>query len=86
MENAAVPHADLAYWQESEPARRFRQTFEPTVVSMEFRLPDLENAARQHVSLSGSGGAKHASGRTAKGVDCDARAAYRRRLFGNSSG
>ena len=52
VENEPVQHADLNYWRNTEQARQFCRIFNPATISMKFRLPDLENAARQHgVSL-----------------------------------
>ena len=48
VENSATPHSDLSYWHDSEQAHRFREVFHPVVISMEFRLAELENPARQH--------------------------------------
>jgi polysaccharide deacetylase 2 family uncharacterized protein YibQ len=47
VENAINLQPDFAYWHNTLEAQRFRDTFEPAISSMEFRLPDLENAARQ---------------------------------------
>jgi len=53
VENSTTPQADFSYWRDSEQAQQFRNVFEPTILSMEFRLPELENPARQHgVTLS----------------------------------
>ena len=48
VENATSQQADFSYWRNSEQAEQFKKVFEPVVLSMEFRLPDLENPARQH--------------------------------------
>src|ERR1700737_3732997 len=48
VENATTHQADFSYWRESEQAKRFRSVFQPAVLAMEFRLPELENPARQH--------------------------------------
>jgi hypothetical protein len=46
---SAVTHqADFSYWRDSEQAKQFRTVFQPVVLTMEFRLPELENPARQH--------------------------------------
>jgi hypothetical protein len=83
VENAAVPHADLVYWRESEPARRFREMFEPAVVAMEFRLPDLENPARQHGVTLGQVATRTTAVEELQKASIVMRAqAYRRRLFG----
>ena len=48
VENATSQQPDFSYWRDSEQAEQFRKAFHPIVLSMEFRLPDLENPARQH--------------------------------------
>jgi MinD-like ATPase involved in chromosome partitioning or flagellar assembly len=48
VENAMTHQADFSYWRDSEQANQFRTVFQPVVLTMEFRLPDLENPARQH--------------------------------------
>jgi hypothetical protein len=48
VENASAPQADFSYWRNSEQAQRFREAFQPVTLTMEFRLADLENPARQH--------------------------------------
>jgi MinD-like ATPase involved in chromosome partitioning or flagellar assembly len=48
VENAVSEHADFTYWRESEQALRFQQIFSPAVIRMDYRIPDLENATRNH--------------------------------------
>jgi MinD-like ATPase involved in chromosome partitioning or flagellar assembly len=48
VENATTHQPDFSYWRDSKQADQFRSAFRPVVLSMEFRLPDLENPARQH--------------------------------------
>lgn len=48
VENETVQHADFGYWRNAEQADQFRRVFEPVTIHMRYRLPDLENAARQH--------------------------------------
>src|SRR5208282_4216619 len=48
VENAMTHQADFSYWRDSEQAKQFRTVFQPVVLTMEFRLPQLENPARQH--------------------------------------
>jgi hypothetical protein len=82
VENAATPHSDLSYWQNSEQARRFREVFQPTVIGMEFRLGDLENPARQHgVSLGEVAERKTQIDELQKASIVMRAQAYRRRLF-----
>ena len=51
-------YADFTYWRESEQAREFQRIFEPAVIRMDYRLADLENAARNHGATLG-----HVAGR-----------------------
>jgi len=48
VENSITEHADFIYWNESEQARQFREAFQPAVIHMDYRLPELENGARNH--------------------------------------
>ena len=48
VENEIVKPADFGYWRNSEQAEQFRRVFQPVKVTMKYRLPDLENPARQH--------------------------------------
>jgi hypothetical protein len=48
VENATSQQADFSYWRDSHQSSRFREAFQPVVISMEYRLADLENASRQH--------------------------------------
>jgi MinD-like ATPase involved in chromosome partitioning or flagellar assembly len=53
VENSITDRADFTYWHDSEQARRFREVFTPAVICMDYRLAELENAARNHgVTLS----------------------------------
>jgi hypothetical protein len=45
VENATSPQADFSYWRDSEQCIRFREAFRPVVLSMEYRLADLEAAS-----------------------------------------
>jgi len=48
VENAITHQADFSYWRDSDQATQFRTVFQPIVLSTEYRLPELENPARQH--------------------------------------
>ena len=48
VENSISEHPDFTYWNESEQARQFKEVFQPAVIRMDYRLPELENAARNH--------------------------------------
>jgi len=82
VENAPNPQPDFSYWHKTLEAQRFRETFPPVVVSMEFRLPDLENAARQHGATLGHVAGRQSSVPLLQKTSFVLRAqAYRRRLF-----
>jgi MinD-like ATPase involved in chromosome partitioning or flagellar assembly len=48
VENSITQHTDFSYWNNSREARQFREAFHPAVIRMDFRLPELENAARNY--------------------------------------
>jgi hypothetical protein len=82
VENAPTPQPDFTYWHKSLEAQRFRDVCHPTVISMEFRLPDLENAARQHGITLGQIAARRCEIPRLQKTSFVLRAqAYRRRLF-----
>ena len=82
VENAPAGHADLSYWQNSEAARKFREIFRPVVLEMQFRLPDLENPARQHGVTLGQVAERKTQVEELQKASIVMRAqAYRRRLF-----
>ena len=83
VENAFNPQPDFSYWHDAEQARLFRDEFRPLTLSMEFRLPDLENAARQHGYTLGQVAKRAVSIPLLQKTSLVLRAqAYNRRLFG----
>jgi MinD-like ATPase involved in chromosome partitioning or flagellar assembly len=48
VRNALTDPADFTYWDESKQARQFREAFQPHEITMEYRLPKVENPTRQH--------------------------------------
>ena len=48
VKNALSDPADFSYWENEAVAVDFRNIFAPKEISMEFRLPKVENPARQH--------------------------------------
>ena len=48
VENHISDRTDFRYWRESEQALEFQKFFAPEVIQMDYRLPELENAARNH--------------------------------------
>ena len=54
VENSITDRADFTYWRESRQAKQFREAFAPAVIHMDYRLAELENAARNHgITLGG---------------------------------
>ena len=47
VENSTSPNPYFTYWRHSKEAQVFRDSFHPTILPMEFRLPELERIARQ---------------------------------------
>lgn len=83
VENHPTEHADLAYWRDAAQAEQFRQVFQPAVIQMDFRLPALENAARQHgVTLGQVASRQTQVPELAKASLVMRAQAYRRKLFG----
>jgi MinD-like ATPase involved in chromosome partitioning or flagellar assembly len=82
VENSLSQHADLTYWHESDQAREFRRVFQPAVIHMDFRLPDLENAARNHGVTLGEVAARRTVAPELQKASLVMRAqSYRRRMF-----
>jgi len=48
IENSNTSSPDFTYWQQSKQAQAFRNSLNPVVIPMEFRLPELERIARQY--------------------------------------
>lgn len=48
VENCISDRTDFRYWRESEQALQFQKMFAPGVIQMDYRLAELENAARNH--------------------------------------
>lgn len=46
VENNITEHTDFTYWRVSDQAKGFQEIFKPSVIRMDYRLPDLENGAR----------------------------------------
>jgi len=82
VENSVTEHSDFTYWRESEEARQFREAFEPAVIHMDYRLADLENAARNHGVTLGSVAARTTDAPELRRASLVMRAqSYRRRMF-----
>ena len=82
VENAITYPADFAYWRASEQAQRFRDLFQPLVLAMDFRLPELENPARQYGVTLGEIAQRNHHVHELRRASLVLRAqSYRRRLF-----
>ncbi len=82
VENSVAEHADFTYWHESEQAQQFQKMFEPAVIHMDYRLPDLENASRNHgVTLGQIAGRTTNAPELQKASFVMRAQSYRRRMF-----
>jgi MinD-like ATPase involved in chromosome partitioning or flagellar assembly len=82
VENSITEHADFTYWRESEQARQFQKIFQPAVIHMDYRLPDLENASRNHgVTLGQIAGRTTNAPELQKASFVMRAQSYRRRMF-----
>jgi len=82
VENSVSEHTDFTYWRESEQALRFQQLFSPAVIRMDYRLPDLENARRNHGVSLGQVAARTTNAPELQKASLVMRAqSYRRRMF-----
>jgi MinD-like ATPase involved in chromosome partitioning or flagellar assembly len=82
VENAVAEHADFTYWRESEQAMRFQEIFSPAVIRMDYRLPDLENATRNHGVTLGHVASRETDAPELQKASLVMRAqSYRRRMF-----
>jgi len=82
VENSITEQADFTYWRESEQSRQFQKVFEPAVIRMDYRLPDLENASRNHgVTLGQIAGRATNAPELQKASFVMRAQSYRRRMF-----
>jgi CobQ/CobB/MinD/ParA nucleotide binding domain len=82
VENCLTDHPDFTYWHESDQAKRFRNIFNPSVIRMDYRLPELENAARNHGVTLGTIASRSTDAMELKRASLVMRAqSYRRRMF-----
>jgi MinD-like ATPase involved in chromosome partitioning or flagellar assembly len=80
--NCISEYSDFTYWNESEQARQFQEAFKPAVIRMDYRLPDLENAARNHGLTLGAIAARKTLAPELRRSSLVMRAqSYRRRMF-----
>ena len=82
VENSIAPHCNFQYWRESAQAREFQRVFQPAVIELDYRLPELENAARNHgVTLGGIADRVTAASELQKASLVMRAQSYRRRMF-----
>jgi MinD-like ATPase involved in chromosome partitioning or flagellar assembly len=82
VENSLGQYSDFRYWRESSQAQEFRRIFNPAVIAMDFRLPELENAARNHgVTLATIAARGTAAAELQKASLVMRAQSYRRRMF-----
>jgi hypothetical protein len=82
VENSISDRIDFRYWRESEEAAEFRKIFDPPVIQMEYRLPELENAERNYGVTLGEIARRSNDAPELQRASLVMRAqSYRRRLF-----
>lgn len=82
VENSTSDRTDFRYWRESEQAIQFQMIFAPAVIQMDYRLPELENAARNHGVTLGEIARRGSSSPDLQKASLVMRAqSYRRRIF-----
>jgi hypothetical protein len=82
IENSVAEFTDFTYWRESEQARGFQRIFTPAVIRMDYRLADLENAARNHGATLGRVATRGTHAPELQKASLVMRAqSYRRRMF-----
>jgi MinD-like ATPase involved in chromosome partitioning or flagellar assembly len=82
VENSVAQQTDFRYWRASEQALLFQREFQPAVIRMDYRLPDLENAARNHGVTLGAVVRRATDAAELRKASLVMRAqSYRRRMF-----
>jgi MinD-like ATPase involved in chromosome partitioning or flagellar assembly len=82
VENSIAEYTDFTYWNESEQAQQFKQVFDPAMIRMDYRLPDLENGARNHGLTLGDIASRKTNAPELQKASLVMRAqSYRRRMF-----
>ena len=82
VENSISQHTEFHYWRESAQALEFQRLFDPGVIGMDYRLPELENAARNHGVTLGAIARRGNSAPELQKASLVMRAqSYRRRIF-----
>jgi MinD-like ATPase involved in chromosome partitioning or flagellar assembly len=82
VENSVTEHAEFTYWNESEQALKFKEVFQPAIIRMDYRLPELENASRNYgLTLSDIAGRANSAPELQKASLVMRAQSYRRRMF-----
>jgi MinD-like ATPase involved in chromosome partitioning or flagellar assembly len=82
VENSITQNAEFTYWNDSEQAKAFRLAFQPAIIRMDYRLPELELAARNHGVTLGAIAARATAVQELQRASLVMRAqSYRRRIF-----
>jgi MinD-like ATPase involved in chromosome partitioning or flagellar assembly len=82
VENSVAQYTDFRYWRESTETIEFQRIFQPAVITMDYRLPELENAARNHGVTLASIADRATSAPELQKASLVMRAqSYRRRMF-----
>ncbi len=82
VENSTTEHADFTYWRQSDQALQFQRLFQPAVIHLDYRLPDLENAVRNHGVTLGDVASRKTNAPELQRASLVMRAqSYRRRMF-----
>src|SRR3989442_15542051 len=82
VENSITAKTDFTYWRASREAQLFQKVFQPAVIQMDYRLPELENATRNYGVSLGEVAAKTTNVLELKRASLVMRAqSYRRRMF-----
>jgi hypothetical protein len=82
VENSISDATDFRYWRESEQALEFQMRFAPGIIRMDYRLPELENASRNHgVTLGEIARRKNEAPELQKASLVMRAQSYRRRIF-----
>jgi MinD-like ATPase involved in chromosome partitioning or flagellar assembly len=83
VENHLSEYADFSWWRQNAQAEEFRRRFQPAIIRMDYRLSDLENAARSHGVTLGRIANRSTSSPELRKASLVIRAqSYRRRMFG----
>jgi hypothetical protein len=83
VKNSIGNPSDFGYWETDAQAEEFRRVFQPAVISMEYRLPEIEHEARNHgVTIQAVASRKTNIPALSRTASVWRAQAYRRNLFG----